>query len=174
MFRMQPHYTPECLSRYLKTIEQRAYRRFWKYIHKTDTCWLWQGGVDEFGYGRIKIGDAAPRAHRLSYEMAFGPIPDDLVVMHMCDVPACVRPDHLRLGTKDENAKDRDQKRRGGTHGERNVHAKLSADQVREIRRRWTGDYGQMSALCREYGIKAPALYAIVRRTGWKHLEPQD
>lgn len=168
---MQPKYTPESLSRYFESLAMRNYRRFWSYVLKTETCWLWQGGMDDTGYGRVRFGDSAPRAHRLSYEMEYGPIPDDQVIMHLCDTPACVRPDHLRLGTKDDNAKDRDAKGRGGTHGERNKHAKLTEDQVREIRRKWTGAHGQMSALCREYGIKAPAMYAIVRRTGWKHLD---
>jgi len=170
---MRPHYTPECIARRLEILAQRMYDRFWSYVHVTDTCWLWHGPSDEYGYGRVHfVGKFHPRAHRFSYEMEYGPIADDLVVMHMCDAPACVRPDHLRLGTKDDNAKDRDAKGRGGTHGERNSHAKLTADQVREIRRRWTGEYGQASELMREFGIKAPALYGIVRGTAWKHLDP--
>lgn len=170
---MQPNYTPACLTARLANITERWYARLWGYVTKTETCWLWTGPIDEFGYGRIHFAPGRPRAHRVVYEMAFGSIADGLVVMHRCDIPACVRPDHLTTGTIAANNLDRDAKGRGkiGLQGEANPKAKLTADQVRAIRATWTGAWGQASALMREYGIKAPALYAIVRRTSWKHVE---
>ena len=169
---MRPNHTPACVTAYLTALEDRLYARIWRQITKTDGCWLWTGGVDEFGYGRTRVGRTAPRVHRLTYEMEYGPIPDGALVCHRCDVPACVRPSHLWLGSKSENNADRDAKGRGriALQGEANPKAKLTVADVQSIRRRWTGAYGQAEALRREYGIGAPALYAVVRRTGWTHV----
>lgn len=85
----------------------------------TSGCWLWVGGVDADGYGLVTIGSRSDgsrrngKAHRLSYEIANGPIPDGLSVCHSCDQPGCINPRHLWLGTTSENLADRDRKGRG-------------------------------------------------------------
>ena len=87
--------------------------RFWKYVNKTETCWLWAGGTNgRAGYGHI-LADLPSRklvyAHRVSWELANGAIPDGLWVLHNCpggDNPSCVNPDHLYLGTNSDNIKD--------------------------------------------------------------------
>lgn len=82
--------------------------RFWAKVQRGKGCWLWQGAT--FGsrnYGAFNWADKRPGyAHRFSYELHFGPIPDGRVVMHTCDTPACVRPDHLRLGSQRQNIRD--------------------------------------------------------------------
>src|SRR5262245_52091786 len=92
------------------TIERKPLQdRFWKYVNKTETCWLWTGAKHEFGYGLINKGGAGGRilrAHRVIWEWTNGPIPKGFFVCHHCDVPACVRPDHLFLGTNKDNVQD--------------------------------------------------------------------
>lgn len=83
--------------------------RFWSKVEKTDGCWLWTACVDQAGYGKFGEGGQGGRtlrAPRVSYEWAYGPIPDGLYVLHRCDTPACVRPDHLFLGNAKDNALD--------------------------------------------------------------------
>jgi hypothetical protein len=81
------------------------------YIDPTSDCWIWYGSVDKDGYGRLRgsingviVVDRAPRA---SYELHVGPIPEGLMVLHHCDVPACINPKHLYLGTQKENGHDK-------------------------------------------------------------------
>lgn len=79
--------------------------RFWAKVDKTDACWLWTGGHNGLGYGRFQLGRRGRLvyAHRYSYELAKGAIPDDLVIDHLCRTSACVNPDHLEPVTIREN-----------------------------------------------------------------------
>jgi HNH endonuclease len=100
---------PSSMHTYPDTVVQR----FWSCVDKTDTCWLWTGTTrDTFGYGALSVNSAFIMAHRLSYELHVGPIPNGLFVLHRCDVPPCVRPDHLFLGTQLDNIRDMIQKNR--------------------------------------------------------------
>lgn len=176
---LEPRYTPSVLAKYLADVEANLLKYFWEHVDRSPghgpwgNCWLWTGCKDENGYGRPNKYGLKTRIHRFSYELYFGPVlVDDLIVRHQCDTPACVNPSHLVLGTRLDNARDRDHRGRNGVMGSKNPHAKLSEAQVIEIRQSWTGQYGQASALMRQYGIKAPALYAILSGTTWKHLDP--
>lgn len=81
--------------------------RFWRHVEKTDGCWLWVGGRANGGYGRFgALPDRIVYAHRFSYELHKGPIPDGMFVCHSCDNPSCVRPDHLFAGHNVDNVRD--------------------------------------------------------------------
>lgn len=79
---------------------------FWKHIIKTDTCWLWSGAPDVSGYGEFKINGKTWKAHRFSYFVTYGDVENGVSVLHKCDNPICVRPDHLELGTQSKNIRD--------------------------------------------------------------------
>lgn len=81
--------------------------RFWSLVDKSGECWLWQGRTNNDGYGRLNVSKRQQvYAHRYAYANIYGPIPDGFFVCHHCDNPRCVRPDHLFLGTNQDNVND--------------------------------------------------------------------
>ena len=97
-------------------------------------CWEWTAKKNCWGYGQITVSNRRNKlAHRISYELRHGPIPDGLWVLHRCDNPGCVNPDHLFLGTHEDNMADRSAKDRH-FHGETHPMAKLTDVDVRQIR----------------------------------------
>lgn len=126
------------------TLEQR----FWSMVEKTDGCWLWTGALNDAGYGMISdragtvSGSTAKRAHRMSYELHKGPIPDGLHLLHSCDVRKCVNPDHLSVGTNQDNIADRVSK--GRSYWSQQTHCKHGHE--------WTEEntvYNKKQRVCR-------------------------
>lgn len=146
--------------------------RFWSKVNKTDSCWLWTAGRTIDGYGSIQESHTRRRlrAHRVAYELAYGPIPDGQQVCHHCDTPLCVRPDHLFLGTFIENMQDKIAKGRT-PRGEAAGNALLTETQVREIRDRYVPRKVSTRMLAREFGVSQKAISGIVLRRTWQHLE---
>lgn len=111
--------------------------RFWQKVDKTDTCWVWGGALNAYGYGHAWYKDRIQRAHRVSYELCHGGIPQSLIVLHTCDNRACVNPVHLVLGTQQDNMRSMSRKgrRKINRHppGSKNPSAKLSLVQVAQI-----------------------------------------
>ena len=90
--------------------------RFWNKVTKTDTCWIWSGSKGRNGYGRImssKESNAFLSSHRVAWELFNGKIPRGMLVCHHCDIPFCVNPSHLFLGTSKDNTQDMMKKGRG-------------------------------------------------------------
>jgi hypothetical protein len=145
--------------------------RFWAkvLVKEPDECWEWQAGKTAFGYGRMGVaGHRLMLAHRISWELANGPILDDLKVLHRCDNPPCVNPAHLFLGTTGDNNRDCDAKGRRERRGSHNGRAILDEDLVERIR--WEHYRGQtQAALARKYGVGRIVISAVVLGRTWTH-----
>jgi hypothetical protein len=102
--------------------ERRRFARFWRHVEKDGGCWLWTGTKNNAGYGQAHWSGRHVLAHRASWEMHNGPAPAGMHICHRCDVRLCVRPDHLFLGTPDDNVQDMIAKGRmstGRAHGDK-------------------------------------------------------
>jgi hypothetical protein len=156
--------------------------RFWAKVVKhdgPDACWEWTACLFHNGYGQIRIAGKNRGAHRVSWEMAHGPIPPETQVLHHCDNRRCVRPDHLFLGTHTDNMRDMSTKGRGrpgltvkperAPRGVRNGNSKLTEDDVREIRHLSQGGVSYAD-IAIEFGVTAGLIGHIVRRLIWRHI----
>lgn len=142
-------------------------QRFWSQVEETETCWLWKGSLTKAGYGQATRYGEPIRAHRFSWELHHGPIPDGLFVCHKCDVRNCCRPTHLFLGTAEDNAQDMSRKGRSTMHflgvtDENHPKAKLTRSQVEEIKRALaSGPYGTATKLAKTYGVSKGCISQI-------------
>jgi hypothetical protein len=143
--------------------------RFWQKVEKTETCWNWTACAHPKGYGLFSIRNRNRRAHRVSYEMHCGPITDGMQVLHECDNPRCVRPDHLFLGTNADNMADKCAKGREahvGQKGEANARAKLTTEKVLAIR----AAVGTQDEIAASFGISRGAVSGIRTGRRWSHV----
>jgi hypothetical protein len=154
--------------------------RFWEKVDggESNECWNWNAFVHPTGYGMMNIrkngNTRMVLAHRISWELHFGKIPDGLCVLHHCDNRKCVNPNHLFLGTYQDNASDRDKKNRGkipDNRGENHGHHKLTEKDVREIRILMLSGECTQKAVAKMYGIKRQQVSKIVLGLGWGWLE---
>jgi hypothetical protein len=151
---------------------------FWSRVSKGPGCWEWAGTHRRDGYGVFWDGRRQTRAHRAAWELTNGPIPDGLSVLHSCDNPPCVRPDHLRLGSQRDNMADMDNRGRRFSPfvgqvqaGERNRNARLTADQVAHIRGMAAAGHYHDDIAAR-YGTTRANVSQIVRGFSWPDVEP--
>lgn len=145
--------------------------RFWKMVDRSGDCWEWQGAKLK-GYGQLTMGNRRWLAHRLAWIFTNGEIPDALWVLHKCDNPPCVRPDHLFLGTQFDNMADAASKGRmpgPGLCGENVATAKLTEQDVREIRALHESGMPQR-AIARRFRVTRQNVRCIVRRITWKEV----
>lgn len=154
---------------------------FWLKVHlqagNEEDCWLWMNCKNKQGYGQFRwsrdTGECkAGKAHRFSYELHHGTIPEGLQVLHKCDNPSCVRPDHLFIGYNLDNIRDREAKGRGvlpRLRGEQCSWSKLSEKQCLEIRGWVELGFSQLS-VAQRFGICQQHVSSIIQHRCWKHI----
>lgn len=129
-------------------------------------CWDWDGTKHGKGYGHFKVGDFCEKAHRTSYRLYRGDIPHGFFVCHSCDNPTCVNPEHLFLGTNDDNKEDRQSKERQA-RGERSGRARLSTKDVIAIRT----SRERLSVLSKRLGLPFSTVRSAALGISWRHLD---
>lgn len=154
--------------------------QFWKLVDicERDECWKWQGDKNKKGYGVFTINNGqnwlpAPKiSFMIAHNFGIAEIPNSIVIRHTCNNPTCVNPHHLLLGTHKDNAQDR--LKAGGydcVRGENNCKAKLTQDQVKDIRAKWdTGKYTKHK-LANDYGVTTGEIWRIVLNKTWHDPE---
>ena len=134
-------------------------------------CWFFTGTRNNKGYGRIKINGVATSAHRVSFELHKGPITNNLWVLHTCDNPSCINPDHLFLGTAKDNNDDMIAKGRDNTHSIRPIGPRaLCEDDVIAIRKLLKDGYSQRD-IAEQYSVNQPTISFINTGRTWGWLK---
>ncbi len=146
----------------MRATAQERFDDKWTTIPETD-CWWWIASINKDGYGQLKFKGLMQRAHRVSHILHVGDIPAGKHVLHHCDNPGCVNPDHLFLGTHQDNMDDKVSRGRQ-SKGEKHGTAKLTETQVLEIR----AALGLHRDIAAKYGVSESRVSDIKRRKYWK------
>lgn len=152
-------------------LTEKQLERFWGRVEKEGhpkECWEWKGATTK-GHGTIRISRKQYYTHRLSWEIHYGS-PGTLDVLHQCDNGRCVNPEHLFLGTQQDNMQDMNKKGRRRTRplrGEENSQSKLTWDEVREIRIRYSNGGVTIRQLSQDYGVSPGTIGFIIDNKTW-------
>lgn len=147
-------------------------QRFWTKVQKPigEGCWIWTASKYPYGYGCIRFNGRNEAAHRVSWELHNGPIPDSMQVLHHCDNPPCVNPSHLFLGTNQDNIDDKVKKGRSVGHiGEKHPKARLTNEQARFIKSYPKG-YGTCVMLSKMFNMSRKYIWRIRHDCLWKNI----
>lgn len=156
--------------KFSKTLKQRFFEKV--SVKSKSECWPWVANTSPKGYGMIGSGKTKVGAHRVSWEIHKGSIPDGLQVLHKCDNPPCVNPRHLFLGTHGDNMRDMVEKHRNkDVKGEKNPMSKLNGCEVLKIRRRRKKFGETLRSLATDFGISKSNVSFIVRNESWTNLK---
>jgi len=166
-------YPPKFIKGHSNRVRKRkpydVEKAFWKRVDKKsdDECWEWKGYLIPNGYGQLKVKQKNVYAHRYSYELHYGRIPDNLLVCHKCDNRKCVNPRHLFLGTQKDNVHDMDRKgRRVVKPGTQKITRK-DAENIRLLHREGV----HVDILAEKYGLKPCTIRNIIAYRLWKNRE---
>lgn len=172
----------------IEPVSEETKQKFWAKVIKSespDGCWMWIAAKDHHGYGHLNMNRVHVRAHRLSLLIAGRELPEGQSVCHSCDVPACVNPAHLWLGSHMDNMVDRCKKGRTATgirsgavkhpeatpRGEGHCRAKLNEEKVRAMREEYAKGGINLTDLGAKYGIKMVGAWQVVNRDTWAHVK---
>lgn len=155
-------------SKNSKTPEER----FWSKVNiKSDTeCWEWTGSKSKKGYGLFDARCGESRAHRVSWMFSFGNVPNGVFVLHSCDNPSCVNPNHLFLGSAKDNTQDMIRKSRDSLIGSKNSQAKLSEVSIVEIKTLYQSGIS-ISKISSLFNVVYETIWDIVNGNTWKHIK---
>ena len=166
--------------REIPELTTESIERFWSKVDKKseDECWEWLASLTTNGYGDIRIKNKNYRAHRVSWVLHNGQIPEHdswhgYCVCHTCDNPSCVNPSHLFLGTNKDNVNDRINKKRKGAPGARGENSgchKLTEKEVIEIRAKYIPFEYSLYKLAKEYGVGVSTIHNVVTHVTWRHV----
>lgn len=149
--------------------------RFWSKVKKGTGCWLWQASTFGNGRGQFRVGGRSVAAHRYSFIITKGPIPEGKEVCHTCDNPICVRPSHLWAGTHHENMLDAQTKKRlKGSRGMVTKNMKLTPKAVLEIREIYaarTAPKWGVNELAAKYGVSRSVITSAAQGKSWAYLK---
>jgi hypothetical protein len=148
--------------------------RFWTKVDKSGDCWMWTAHRNRDGYGLVGLDfRGVDRSHRVAWRLTYGDIPPGMQVLHRCDTPGCVRPDHLWLGTHLDNMADRQRKHRTRTPfvgpGSAAPNAKLRDEDIPVIRAYVAIGVGD-TAIARMYGVSRVTINHVRTGKSWSHL----
>lgn len=129
-------------------------------------CLEWKGCKDGFGYGMRRVNGKVRRLHLISYEETYGPIPQGMVALHKCDNPSCYNPEHLELGTRADNNRDRDLRGRTA-RGEKVGCSKLDRLKVQEAKELYAGGGWTHRSLAAKYGVDHRTMGRALRSETW-------
>lgn len=150
-------------------------QRFWEKVNKVDDneCWEWTAYTNACGYGAMELSRKSVLAHRVSWVIHRGPIPDKMCILHSCDNPACVNPSHLFMGTRSDNMLDMWEKGRQGDRnvsGSSNPSAKLREGDIVNIREMYRSGKHTIESIARLFPVSPSQIYNIVIYKQWRHV----
>ena len=143
-------------------------------IEIKDSCWVWKGWVSPKGYGYIRVGNNCKSTHRVSYEVFIGDIEKGMCVCHTCDNPSCINPEHLWIGSNQDNAIDREKKGRGRNNkGENHGRSKLKESDIPTILKLLEDGIYQRE-IARRHGVHQATIFRVSKKKSWKHVITQN
>lgn len=152
-------------------ISESDYKRFWKYVNKTENCWNWTASVNTYGYGCFWWNGKQWQAHRVSWYIKYNSFPKDCL-LHICDNPRCINPQHLKEGSQKDNIQDKVLKQRQAK-GSNNGNARLTEEEVLSIKNKYSKGQS-LRSLAKEYTVSKTAIkYIIIGRT-WSYLNEMN
>ncbi len=147
---------------------EKELKRFFSYVHKTNTCWLWSGCKGYNGYGQTYYRGRKERSHRLSYAFFNGKLEPGLVIMHTCDNPSCVNPKHLRQGTAKANTIDCSNKQRL-LKGEQQKQSKLKKVDILKIKKLYKEGLS-CAKIGERFDVSHTNIWFILTGKKWRHI----